>query len=236
MKALEHLRALVEFAYANGYHELGYDPIKEIEERLYFYALDIKAAEAAQMTLHRHIERQTQIIESCCSAPLIGGVCSVAKDMRERIDNLCATLESSGKGHAAKDEALRKLEACRGEQLKVIAAACDDLGTQGVELGNMRVALGVCRQAMFAALQDFDAIGIESSPTKYALVAALNSTTEPVTSTAEDFNRFDPALGAPNVAIGLHEFNADVNELSECQHCGWPKDHPRHAVKAATPC
>lgn len=25
-----------------------------------------------------------------------------------------------------------------------------------------------------------------------------------------------------------HDFNADVGELSECQHCGWGKDHPIH--------
>ncbi len=30
-----------------------------------------------------------------------------------------------------------------------------------------------------------------------------------------------------------HAFNADVNELSECQHCGWPKDHDIHAVVTA---
>lgn len=29
--AFEHLRALAEFAYANGFHEFGYDPVKEVE-------------------------------------------------------------------------------------------------------------------------------------------------------------------------------------------------------------
>lgn len=25
-----------------------------------------------------------------------------------------------------------------------------------------------------------------------------------------------------------HEFDADPNELSECQRCGWGRDHPNH--------
>ena len=58
-KTLKHLRALVEFAYANGYHELGYDPVREIEglvkREREFYEVSIKAAEAAQQTLWRRI-------------------------------------------------------------------------------------------------------------------------------------------------------------------------------------
>lgn len=33
----------------------------------------------------------------------------------------------------------------------------------------------------------------------------------------------------------VHEFNADVNELSECQHCGWGKDHDIHTVLPPPP-
>jgi hypothetical protein len=79
MKALEHLRALVEFAYANGYHELGYDPIKEIEAKVSEYELAYSEMFVAVEELQARIEWQTHIIESCCSAPLIDGECAAVK-------------------------------------------------------------------------------------------------------------------------------------------------------------
>lgn len=47
-------------------------------------------------------------------------------DAEQRIDNLCTALESSGKGHAAKDDALRSLESRLQGYVDQYNAAQDD--------------------------------------------------------------------------------------------------------------
>lgn len=42
-------------------------------------------------------------------------------------------------------------------------------------------------------------------------------------------------LAADVEGLGPHPFDADPNELSECQRCGWGKDHQLHAVESQGP-